>query len=166
MKCNRSRRHNDVQSKHARTHARAETVEAPVKLRGQGRSRDYCSCRAGAHYCPIVVAYHHARTQTLPHLRPSRPIPISHFATQLRFPPLHHKLHCASASASAQAALLASFSSRIPNPSLKAITSLLETFVCKDTAPTHRILHRSHRATNLHPGAHQDHQKTIVRHAS
>lgn len=50
--------------------------------------------------------------------------------------------------------------------SLRAITSLLENICFQEHPPTPRILHHSHYATNLHPGAHQDHQKTFIRHAS
>ena len=149
MKCNRLRRHNDAR------HAQKQ-LELPSSFADEADREIIVLPRwcALLSYCCCALPRTH--TQTLPHLRPSRP--ISHFATQLHFLTLHHKLHCASASA--QATLIASFSSRIPS------TSLLGNICFQEHHSNSRILHHSHYATNLHPGAHQDYQKTLVRHAS
>ena len=67
---------------------------APVKLRGRGRSRDYIRCRAGAHYCPIVVKHnHHTQPSSSSFTTLHDPFPTS----RRNFTSIHciRQLHCA-----------------------------------------------------------------------
>ena len=137
---------------------------APVKLRGRGRSRDYIRCRAGAHYCPIVVKHnHHTQPSSSSFTTLHDPFPTS----RRNFTSIHciRQLHCAHQHRLKQNPSRASLPA-YHTPSLKAITSLLGNICFQEHTPNYLILPPSRNATNLHPGAHQDHQKTFVRHAS
>lgn len=151
VRCNRLRRHNDEASTHSWSSRQASRTRPIARLFSLPR---WCALLSCCYCCASPLAH----TQTLPHLRP--------FTTQS-----HLRDATSLSSIASQIALRISiddiprsFSSRIPQPPSPASS---ETFVSKNTAPTHhRISRRSHNATNLQPGAHQDHQKTLFRHAS